>query len=399
MHPEPSSHPVESLPVPATQQREGQAATKSAPGMFAGIKAVGISSIQDTLSSRSHSKDFAYARGDYLRSRVLVVGMIFAILTPLWIAIDAIVLPPATLAYTTPGRFFLMAGLIATIVIARRSRALVSRIRLSAGLLIALPAAFYALVLLTLPPGEANKLVGYSFIPFLLVATLSIFPFTLAESALAGITLIGLHILSQHLAGTWMTPTGWEQIWLLTALLVVALTANYFHLGLLLRLYREATHDSLTGLLNRGALAHNLQQLNEAQSQPSMSLLMLDLDHFKKINDTHGHSVGDQVLRKFASVLRQQVRPTDFVARYGGEEFVVVLLGKSKQNAIEVAERIRKQAESTHIYNHDGVTVPFTVSIGVASFRDKETFDEAARRADDRLYQAKKLQRNCVVGV
>lgn len=392
-----SSPMPENSPAPGGRHERRRAA-QGAAGAFDGIKAMSISSIQDTLSSHRHSKDFAYARGDYLRSRVLVVGLIFAILTPLWIVIDAAVLPQATLAYTTPGRFFLMAGLVAAILLAHRSRARVERIHLSAGLLIAMPAAFYALVLLTLPAGEAQYLVGYSFIPFLLVATLSIFPFTLAESALAGLSLLWLHILSQYVAGTWLSPAGWEQIWLLSALLVVALAANYFHLGLLLRLYREATHDSLTGLLNRGALAHNLQQLEGMRPQPPMALLMLDMDHFKRINDTHGHSVGDLVLRRFAAILRQQMRKVDFVARYGGEEFVAVLMGASKQQAMEVAERIRKQAENSQICNHDGVAVPFTASIGVASFREGDSFDQVARRADDRLYHAKKLQRNCVVG-
>ncbi|HUH58912.1 MAG TPA: diguanylate cyclase [Candidimonas sp.] len=380
---------------PAANERRRQ--PESPSGAFAGIKAVGISSIQDTLSCRRHSKDFAYARGDYLRSRVLVVGLIFAILTPLWVIMDIAVLPAATLAYTTPGRFFLMAGLLATIWLARCSRARIGRIRISAGLLIALPASFYALVLITLPAGAIDSLVGYSFIPFLLVATLSIFPFTLAESAASGLALLLLHIFSQYVSGSWMTPAGWEDIWLLSALFVVALTANYFHLVLLLRLYREATHDPLTGLLNRGALAHNLQQLATVRPRVPMTLLMLDMDHFKRINDAHGHSVGDQVLRKFASILRQQVRKADFVSRYGGEEFVAVLVGTQKADAAIVAERIRQQAESTHVYNHEGVPVPFTVSIGVASFHDDEPLDDVARRADDRLYEAKKRQRNCVV--
>lgn len=370
----------------------------SIPVTFAGIRAIGVSSIHDTLSSRSHSKDFAHARADYLRSRVLIVGMIFALLTPLWVAVDAAVLPSATQTYTVPGRILLMAGLIATLFLARHSRGRPLRIRLSAGLLIAWPAAFYALVLIALPAGQANGLVGYGFIPFLLVATLSVFPFTLAESALAGLALTALHILSQYVTGIWMTPEGWEQMWLLSALFVVSLAANYFHLGLLLRLYREATHDALTGLLNRGALAHALQQMDGGGARPPMSLLMLDLDHFKKINDNHGHSVGDLVLRKFASILREEVRSADLVARYGGEEFVAILVGATSDESLMVAERIRAHAQGAIVHDHDGTPVSFTTSIGVACFNEGDKFDDVAKRADDRLYHAKKLQRNCVVG-
>lgn len=393
-----SSYTSASLPAAVSPGHEDERRRSSAPTALAGIRAISVSSIHDTLSSRSHSKDFTHARGDYLRSRVLIVGIIFALLTPLWAAIDAAVLPSSTLKYVLLGRFFLMAGLVSTLFLAMRSRARAQRIRISAGLLIAMPAAFYALVLLALPSGDATGLVGYSFIPFLLVATLSVFPFTLAESALAGLTLMVLHIFSQYTAGTWMTPSGWEQVWLLSALFVVSLAANYFHLGLLLRLYREATHDSLTGLLNRGALAHTLQQLDDAGDRPPMSLLMLDLDHFKKINDNHGHSVGDLVLRKFASILREQVRSADFVARYGGEEFVAILIGATRQESLIVAERIRARAESTIVSDHDGRPVSFTTSIGVASFRHGEKFDDVARRADERLYHAKKQQRNCVIG-
>ncbi|PLC50738.1 GGDEF domain-containing protein [Pollutimonas subterranea] len=394
----PAPNTSASFPGPGQRGDERRRPAKSRPVTFAGIRAIGVSSIHDTLSSRSHSKDFAHARSDYLRSRVLIVGIIFALLTPLWVAIDAAVLPSTTLTYTVPGRIFLMTGLLATLVLATYSRARPLRVRISAGLLIALPAAFYALVLIALPPGQAGDLVGYGFIPFLLVATLSIFPFTLAESALAGLALTALHILSQYVTGIWMTPGGWEQMWLLSALFVVSLAANYFHLGLLLRLYRQATHDSLTGLLNRGALSHALQQIDGVDARPPMSLLMIDLDHFKKINDKHGHSVGDHVLQKFASILREAVRNADLVARYGGEEFVAILIGATSEESLVVAERIRVQTQNATVLDNDGTPVSFTTSIGVACFQDGETFDDVAKRADDYLYDAKMLRRNCVVG-
>src|SRR5690606_17214353 len=159
-----------------------------------------------------------------------------------------------------------------------------------------------------------------------------------------------------------------------------------------------ATHDSLTGLLNRGALSHALQQIDGVDARPPMSLLMIDLDHFKKINDKHGHSVGDHVLQKFASILREAVRNADLVARYGGEEFVAILIGATSEESLVVAERIRVQTQNATVLDNDGTPVSFTTSIGVACFQDGETFDDVAKRADDYLYDAKMLRRNCVVG-
>lgn len=367
-------------------------------GAFTGIKAMSISSVHDTLTSQRHSKDFTYARSEYLRSRVVVISLIFLALMPLWIGVDLLLLPQASLTHTMPGRLVMVVGLLITLLIARRSRTSVLLARLSSGLLIGLPAGFYALVLTTLLQSGEHSLIGYSFIPYMLTTMLSVFPFTLIESAIAGITLLVLQLFAQQVSGTWMTAAGLQETWLLAALLVITLTANYFHLVLLLRLYRETTHDPLTGLLNRGALIHNLEQISHMRPQYKLSLLMIDLDHFKRINDDHGHSIGDLVLREFAQTLRRSVRKEDFVARYGGEEFVVVLLNATKDNALLVAEKVRKQAENMRIRNHAGQPVPFTVSIGVASFLDSDTFESVARRADDRLYEAKKTSRNCVVG-
>src|SRR5690606_24615515 len=171
-----------------------------------------------------------------------------------------------------------------------------------------------------------------------------------------------------------------------------------FSLGLLLRLYREATHDPLSGLLNRGALQQSVNQLRNRKPAPTLTLLMMDLDHFKRINDTHGHSVGDQVLRQFADILRQNLDKNDFKARYGGEEFAAVLSNRGKTQAMAIAEGIRKQAERTVVTDYEGNRFNFTVSIGVASFGNDEALEDVARRADERLYAAKQRARNCVVG-
>ncbi|MDX5433983.1 MAG: hypothetical protein LPK20_10485, partial [Halomonas sp.] len=201
---------------------------------------VGLSALRDTLSSRHHSRDFTFAHARYLRSRVLALGLIFALLSPLWIVVDSLVLPTELLRYTLLGRVVLLLGLVGVLALAYFSRERIGRIRFSAGMLLALPAGFYLLVLSMLPPEQVHSLVGYGFIPFLLVAALSVFPFTLLESLAAGLAMLGLLAFSQTVDGSWLTGRGVENFWLLSSLLVVSLAANHFQLSLLLRLYRQA---------------------------------------------------------------------------------------------------------------------------------------------------------------
>lgn len=362
------------------------------------LRVMSLSALRDTLTGRTHSKDFAYARSDYLRSRVMVVSTVFLALLPFWTLLDWAMLPATSLAATLWGRVAMAALLVLIFVLARHSKARPQWARLSAGLVLATPAAFYVLVLASLPP-EGASLIGYSFIPYMLVTMLAIFPFTLLESVLLGAALIVLEMYALHVTGTLMSAAGLQDIWLLAALLAIAVTANYFQLGLMLRLYREATHDPLTGLLNRGALLRAVEQLLLQQPAPQLAMLMMDLDHFKRINDEHGHAFGDDVLRDFAGILRRRLGRNDLAARYGGEEFIAILTGLDKQAALAVAEDIRQQAEAAVLTDYEGRSVHYTVSIGVATLQAGETFQSAAMRADHRLYEAKKGSRNCVVGV
>lgn len=203
-----------------------------------------------------------------------------------------------------------------------------------------------------------------------------------------------------------MTGRGVESFWLLCSLLLVSLAANHFQLSLLLRLYRQATHDPLTGLYNRGALEVHLEKIqswqrdiegDERGTRVPCSVLMLDLDHFKKINDTYGHSVGDNVLCQFAGILARQTRKHDCVARYGGEEFVVILLGSDEVRGREVAERIRYAVEVHEFTGHEEQRVDVTTSIGVTPLKQDEPAQNALKRADDALYRAKKDGRNRIV--
>lgn len=386
-------------PSPEAASAQADAAAPAAQAIWQPrlLHRIAFSSLRDTLHAGSHTRDFTLARTEYLRNRVLVCGVLFALLTPLWLLIDFWLLPASALAFVIPGRFFLLGGLLATLVLAYRGQGRVTQIRLATGLLIALPAAFYGLILISLPPGQMHLLVGYAFIPYLLVAVLSIFPFTLTESATAGLALLVLECLAQQQSGTWLTPAGWQGLWLLGVLLAIAMTANHFHLNLLLRLYRQATHDPLTGLLNRRALQQVLGPMRKRPDSNPIGLMMLDIDHFKRLNDEHGHAFGDRVLQKLATVLNRAAGSQGLAARYGGEEFLLVLPGVSAKTLAERAEALRAEVARLRLLDFDRQPTPFTISLGLALMPADAPLEQSLRQADARLYQAKAAGRNQVM--
>lgn len=166
------------------------------------------------------------------------------------------------------------------------------------------------------------------------------------------------------------------------------------------RLEALAHTDPLTHLLNRRALTIRLvAELERVRRYNSpLTMLMIDLDHFKRVNDTYGHLVGDEVLRGIAMILQRSLRSVDMVARYGGEEFVVVLPETTEQGAVAFAERIRQRVEQHAFEAERANTARVTVSIGVSAFPAPhvETADDLFSKADAALYRAKEKGRNRV---
>ncbi|MEM6648956.1 MAG: PleD family two-component system response regulator [Pseudomonadota bacterium] len=163
-----------------------------------------------------------------------------------------------------------------------------------------------------------------------------------------------------------------------------------------------AVTDPLTGLYNRRYLATQLPRLfQEAYEHKNpLSLMVLDVDHFKKVNDTLGHDAGDMVLREISQRLNLSVRGVDLPCRYGGEEFVFVMPDTDNQSAQIIAERVRTKIAETPMSIGSGQTVPITVSIGVASVdieNKEDTPQMLLKRADNALYEAKETGRNRVV--
>jgi diguanylate cyclase len=163
----------------------------------------------------------------------------------------------------------------------------------------------------------------------------------------------------------------------------------------------EATLDPLTGLANRKLLNETLATLTEeaAKEKTTLSLLLTDIDHFKRFNDEHGHLIGDEVLKFVAKKIKDLVKGGDLVARFGGEEFAVILPGTSLENARIVAENIRGFFAKTSLKTKTtSMTLGnITVSIGISALRTGESLEALIQRADQALYQAKNAGRNRIV--
>ncbi len=165
-------------------------------------------------------------------------------------------------------------------------------------------------------------------------------------------------------------------------------------------IYRLTTIDGLTQIYNKRYFIETLErEIGRSQRyRRDLSLMMFDIDHFKRINDTFGHLAGDYVLKQLAAVIKSRIRREDVLARYGGEEFAIILPEIDGHNAEQFAEKIRRLTEKA-VFKFEDAEMPVTISIGVVSLPSGlEEPSELIKLADQKLYQAKDNGRNCVVG-
>jgi two-component system cell cycle response regulator len=163
-------------------------------------------------------------------------------------------------------------------------------------------------------------------------------------------------------------------------------------------IYRLMTLDGLTQLHNRRFFQEALDRefARSRRYHHPFCLVLFDIDHFKRINDTHGHLAGDDVLRRVAGLVSTKVRTNDLVARVGGEEFALILPEADRMGGVALAEKLRKMIANER-FEHEGAAIPVTISLGVADFNaDFASSAELYKAADDRLYDAKRSGRNLV---
>lgn len=157
-------------------------------------------------------------------------------------------------------------------------------------------------------------------------------------------------------------------------------------------LQRLSSTDTLTQLSNRLKLDKKIKELYESHEK-NIYLILLDIDYFKKVNDTYGHLVGDSVLKQIAKILRKSLKETDIIGRWGGEEFLIPLKAKNDATIVSIAQRIRKNVESD-IFEQN---IKITVSLGISSINSVKSTNEWVQRTDEALYKAKESGRNRVV--
>ncbi len=337
-------------------------------------------------------------RAEALVRRVRIFARLFALLTAAWVAVDAWAFPfPAWLQLATL-RLSAATAFMALALGCGLRPATLPRAEACLAALFAVPAAFflaslYALDALDDPDLARGVAAVYTFVPFVLAAGIAAFPLYVAESAALAAIAFAIEAAALGLGPlpVWLPPA--DIFWLLGLIAVVAAFSSASQLGLLAELVRQAVRDPLTGCHRResGKELLDVQFLLALRHRAPLTVLFVDLDRFKEVNDEYGHEAGDHVLRAAAASLRGMLRESDSLLRWGGEEFLVVLPHTSRVEAVALLERLRLLGLGLR---PDGRAV--TVSIGIAEFPSDAaaSAEELIELADRRMYEAKQAGRN-----
>jgi diguanylate cyclase (GGDEF)-like protein len=354
------------------------------------------------LFPQAHPRLVGNRRNRLILSRIHAVAAGFALLTLAWLPIDLIALPMRDGAILAVLRVAAAAGFAILVLITRRRQSL-ARVYVCLVLLYAIPTVFYFTSLILLhKPGlgiyARTALEAYWALPAVAMAGLGIFPLTLLESVAFSLPIIAGEAVAFALhLGVFFPGGAIDAIWMMFLMGGIAATVGLSQLSFSLTLVGQSLRDGLTGCYARASISE-LIELSFQESRhcgTPIAIAFLDLDHFKEINDLHGHEFGDQVLIETVRRIGSMLRATESLGRWGGEEFVVVLPGSTGADAVQLIQRIRARGLGRR---PGGKAV--TVSVGVAE-RIADQCDDwlsLVRLADQRMYAMKNAGRDRVCG-
>ena len=336
-------------------------------------------------------------------ARVQLISALFAILVPLWSVVDLAVIPPAT-----AGAMFLLRLASALVFVALAwPRELSSERPYTQAVLmlltmLMLPPLFYLLSLglidVTSNEGGSQLVTQlYAYMPTIVLGGLAIFPLTALETLLFALPVLCSAFVGLLLKGEVFTlAQHGATLWFMTMMLGVAMFSGMSQCHYMATLVYKAATDPLTSAYTRNSGTEALELLFRLASMGDrpLTVIFFDLDHFKSVNDQHGHEAGDQILRETARGIREALRRSDILIRWGGEEFIAVLPDTPASAISPLLVRLRRQ--------HFGLRpdgTPVTASIGVAdSLTDAvNSWNDLVNLADQRMYAAKHAGRDCAV--
>jgi diguanylate cyclase (GGDEF)-like protein len=352
-------------------------------------------------SPHPHSLLLERRRAGMILTRVRVVAFLFAILTPLWSGIDFLVFPFDVWLDLALMRLAACVGLTCIVMEFKPNGDLRTAYRAVASLF-AIPTLFdlishFVIASHHLAGTSTAIAAGYTFLPFVLLAGLSIFPFTLLENFVIALPILLLQLASGY--SRWPT-LDWSSfvgaLWLMFLIGSISALAGMSQLAYMLALFRQAVRDPLTGAFSRASAEEILElQFNlTRRSNKPLSVAFLDIDHFKSINDRFGHEAGDRALVHFAEMIRENMRRGDVLARWGGEEFLLIMPNTDIPEAESALMRLRQVGFGLRPDN-----TPLTASIGVAERSGIYVTDwkPLVEKADERMYRAKTGGRDRIV--
>ncbi|MFP2770004.1 GGDEF domain-containing protein [Oceanisphaera sp. KMM 10153] len=356
--------------------------------------------LKEYWSDSYHSRDFKLIRIGVVavRFRWLVALLIIGIAG--WIAVDWWVLDPAHFKLLWKVR--LITGVMLTPLLPLSYLCKLDRrwMVMSLYALLGILLLFNFVSLWSFRDGVPIP-IGYLAFPYFLLALLAVLPLPIRSGLRVAVVMIVSILGTDYWLDSRTLDNGEliDRVWLLLCFSLAMIWVQAGQLRMLLDLYRESTRDPLTRLLNRRLFMRQLETVRHASrtGQP-YTLVLLDLDKFKRINDDHGHLMGDEVLVSVATTIMDIFGQDAIVARYGGEEFMVLLPETRLDQAVRQAETLRLAVESQPVDNPlDESEVMVTLSAGVVEGHHDSAPTDLLRLADEALYGAKSQGRNCVM--